>query len=75
MQKTYFHNNKILNENEYKEKLLQTSNVFTKRVVDVNVLLNKVKIDKKNEKKKKIIMTICTTLALSLFGAFIVIIK
>jgi hypothetical protein len=75
MQKTYFHNNKILNENEYKEKPLQTSNVFTKRVVDVNVLLNKVKIEKNNEKKKKIVITICTTLALSLFGIFIAIIK
>ena len=73
MQKTYFHNNKLNNEN--KNKLAQTSKINMKRVVDVNILLNRVKVEKKNQTKRKIIFFTLVTLALSSFAAIIVIIK
>ena len=73
MQKTYFHNNKLNNEN--KNKLAQTSNINMKRVVDVNILLNRVKVEKKNQTKRKIIFFTLVTFALSSFAAIIVIIK
>ena len=53
MQKTYFHNKKLANENNKKKQSTQTSNLDTKGVVDINILLNRVKIEEKNEKKKK----------------------
>ena len=75
MQKTYFHNKKLANENNKKKQSTQTSNLDTKGVVDINILLNRVKKEEKNEKKKKIIFFTFATLAVSLFGTFIVIIK
>ena len=36
MQKTYFHNNKSLNENKDKKKLIQTPNVEIKSIVEKN---------------------------------------
>jgi len=75
MQKTYFHNKKLANENNKKKQSTQTSNLDTKGVVDINILLNRVKIEEKNETKKKIIFFTFATLAVSLFGTFIVIIK
>ena len=75
MQKTYFHNKKLANENNKKKQSTQTSNLDTKGVVDINILLKRVKIEEKNEKKKKIIFFKFSTLAVSLFGTFIVIIK
>tara|TARA_B100000795_G_C22560227_1_gene346043 strand:+ start:290 stop:514 length:225 start_codon:yes stop_codon:yes gene_type:complete len=74
MRKTYFHNSRKLNENKDK-KLNQTLKVDLKRVVDINILLNRVKTEEKNTKKKKIIFVFCTTLALFLFGIVITSIK
>jgi len=67
MQKNYFHNNTVANKNEVKKKKLQTHNIEQKRVVDINILLNKVKINNKNEVKKKIIFFSILSLMLSLF--------
>ena len=66
MQKTYYHNNKKLSEN---------SNVSLKRVVDVNILLNRVKIEEKNDIKRKTIFFSLITIMLILFTTFIAIIK
>ncbi len=65
MQKTYFH----------KSKLSQASKVEVKSTVDINILLNRVKIERKNEIKRKFIFFSFSTLAVCLFGFFIVIIK
>ena len=73
MEKTYFYNRKSIDKN--KKKLYQDSNVGTKRVVDINVLLNKVKIEEKKETKRKIIFISFITVAISLLVAFVVIIK
>jgi len=73
MEKTYFYNGKSIDKN--KKKLSQASNVGTKRVVDINVLLNKVKIEEKKETKRKIFFISFITLVISLLVAFVVIIK
>ena len=75
MQKTYFHNSKFRNENKDEKTSASTSKKDSKRIVDINILLNRVKTEKKNETKKKIIFFSFTTLAISLFGTFIAIIK
>jgi len=75
MGKNYFHNNKLSNVKSDKKELLQSTNLDTKGVVDINILLNRVKIEKKNQTKRKIIFFSIVTLALSLFGTFIAIIK
>ena len=75
MYKNYFHNNKLVNENRDKKKLAQISNLDKKAIVDVNILLNRVKIEEKNRTKRKIIFFTITTSSLILFGTFIAIIK
>jgi hypothetical protein len=75
MYKNYFHNNKLVNENRDKKKLAQISNLDKKAIVDVNILLNRVKIEEKNRTKRKIIFFSITTSSLILFGTFIAIIK
>ena len=73
MLKSYFHNDILKNEN--KKIFTQSSKINIKRAVDINILLNRVKSEEKNELKKKIIFFSFTTFALSLFGTFIAIIK
>ena len=73
MHKNFFYNNKSLSEN--KNKTTQISKVDTKSVVDINMLLNRVKIEEKKETKRKIIFFSFATLVLSLFGTFIAIIR
>ena len=75
MQKNYFHNNKILIENSNKKKSHQIYKTEVKKIVDINILLNKVKFEEKVIKKKKIVFFSFTTLGLLLFGIFIVSIK
>ena len=53
MYKNYFHNDKATIENNDKKKLHQILNKEAKIAVDINILLNRVKIEKKYEKKKK----------------------
>ena len=75
MIKNYFYNYKLNYKDKDKIKLTQTPNVAKKSVVDINILLNKVKIEEKNQLKKKIIFFILVTTLLILFGIFISIIK
>ena len=53
MLKTYFHNNKFISENKGQKKTIPLQYIDQKRVVDINKLLNQVRMDKKNEKKNK----------------------
>ena len=75
MTKTYFHNSKISNENKDKIKTAQVPKIYTKKIVDINILLNRVKLAEKIEKKQKITFVSLVTLGVTLFGAFIVILK
>ena len=55
MRKVYFHNGKSIDQNINTKRLSEVQQVSEKQVVDINKLLNRVKIDQKNETKRKII--------------------
>ena len=75
MQKVYFHNGKSIDQNINTKRLSEAEHVSEKQVVDINKLLNRVKIDKKNETKRKIIFYSFTILGLFLFGTLITLLK
>tara|TARA_B100000787_G_scaffold32263_1_gene21953 strand:+ start:58 stop:285 length:228 start_codon:yes stop_codon:yes gene_type:complete len=75
VQKNYFHNRKHKSEDKVQKKTIPLQYIDQKRIVDINRLLNRVRMDKKNETKRKIIFYSLTTLALGLFSTFIIIIK
>jgi len=74
MPKSFFHDAKHSNENIVKKNNNLTHKA-QKRVVDINILLNRVKIEERNESKRKIIFFSLVTLALCLFGSFVTVIK
>ena len=75
MRKVYFHNKKTIDENINTKKLFKVQNISEKQVVDINKLLNRVKIDQKNETKRKIIFYSFSILGLSLLGTLITFIR
>lgn len=75
MQKTYFHDKKHTSEKKVHKKTIPAQYIDQKRIVDINKLLNRVKIDKKNETKRQIVFYSSVILALTLFSTFIVAIK
>ena len=75
MRKLYFHNSKSIDQNINTKRLSETQYIREKQVVDINKLLNRVKIDQKNETKRKIIFYSFTVLGLSLLGTFITLLK
>ena len=70
-----FDDNKSIIKNKVKKKTIPVQYIDQKRIVDINKLLNRVRMDKKNENKKKIIFYSLTILALGLFSTFITVIK
>jgi len=70
MPKTYFHN---YQNNEVDEKKNLTKTFFEKKSqnVDINKLLNRVKILKKNKTKEKLIIFGIAILIISLMGTFV----
>ena len=70
MPKTYFHN---YQNNEVDEKKDLTKIFFEKKSqnVDINKLLNRVKILKKNKTKEKLIIFGIAILIISLMGTFV----
>ena len=75
MRKLYFHNGKTIDQNINLKRLSEIQQVGKKQVVDINKLLNRVKIDKKNETKRKIIFYSFIIFGLSLFGTLISLVK
>ena len=75
MQKTYFHDSKHFSEKKVQKKTIPLQYIDQKRIVDINKLLNRVKIDQKNETKRKIIFYSSTVLGLSLLGTLITFLK
>jgi len=75
MPKTYFHNSIPVIENVDKIRSSQPQEKSKKRIVDINKLLNRVKINQRNETKRKIIFLSLLTLGLIFVGTFITIIK
>ena len=75
MRKVYFHNVKSIDQNINTKRLSKVQQVSEKQVVDINKLLNRVKIDQKNETKRKFIFYSLTVLSLSLLGTLITVLK
>ena len=75
MRKVYFHNDNSIDQNINTKRLSEAQHISEKQVVDINKLLNRVKIDKKNETKRKIIFYSSTVLGLSLLGTLITFLK
>ena len=71
----FYHNEKSIDQNINTKKLSKAQNVSEKQVVDINKLLNRVKIDQKNETKRKIFFYSFTALGLFLLGTLITLIK
>ena len=65
MQKVYFHNKKSIDQNINTKRLSEAHLISERQVVDINKLLNRVKIDQKNETKRKIIFYSVIILGLS----------
>ena len=75
MKKMNFHNNKSIDQNINTNKLSKVQHLGEKQIVDINKLLNRVKINQKNEIKQKIIFYSLSILGLSLLGALITFLK
>tara|TARA_B100000767_G_C19551987_1_gene445343 strand:- start:492 stop:719 length:228 start_codon:yes stop_codon:yes gene_type:complete len=75
MEKELYHNKNLINQNLNTKKLSRALNINKKQVVDINKLLNRVKIEQKNETKRKIIFYSSTVLGLTLFGTLIAFLK
>ena len=71
----YFHNGKSVDQNINTKRLSDLQHIGERQVVDINKLLNRVKIDQKNETKRKIIFYSFVILGLSLLGTLIAFLK
>ena len=75
MRKVYFHNKKSIDQNINTKRLSEAQHIGERQVVDINKLLNRVKINQKNETKRKIIFYSLVILGLSLLGTLITFLK
>ena len=75
MPKVYFHNEKSIDQNINTKRLSEAQHIGERQVVDINKLFNRVKIDQKNETKRKIIFYSFVILGLSFLGTLITFLK
>ena len=75
MRKVYFHDGKSIDQNINTKRLYEAQYTDVRQVVDINKLLNRVKIDQKKETKQKIIFYSFTILGLLLLGTLIAFLK
>ena len=71
MSRNYLHNNISITENKIQKKNTLIKYTNQKMNVDINILLNRIRIEEKNEIKKKIIFYSLTILALGLFSTLV----
>ena len=71
MLKNFYHNNKLIEQDLEKSNLLQNHNIHFKKNVNINKLLNRVKVDKQIESKKNFITLSLVLLTISLMGIFL----
>ena len=67
MQKIYFHDNKHISEKNDQKKAISVEQINQKRKVDINKLLNRVRLEKKSETKKNILVYCLVVLAIGSF--------
>ena len=70
-----FDENIPISKRKSQKKTIPVQYIDQKRIVDINKLLNRVKMDKKIETKKKIIFYSFIVLGLSLLGTLITFLK
>ena len=70
-----FDTNKSKSESKGRKKNIPVQYIDQKRIVDINKLLNRVKIDQKKKTKRKIIFYSFVILGLSLLGTLITFLK
>ena len=75
MQKTYFHDKKHISEKKVQKKIIPLQYNGQKKIVDINILLNRVRVDEIKETKRKIIFYSSSILSLGFFSFFIMFIK
>jgi len=75
MRKVYFYNEKSIDQNINTKRLSEAQHISKRKVVDINKLLNRVKIDQKNETKRNIIFYSLTILGIYLLGTLIILLK
>ena len=75
MRKVYFHHGKSIDQNINTKRLSEAQHIGERQVVDINKLLNRVKIDQKNETRRKIIFYSLTIITLLLFSILIINLK
>ena len=79
MYKTSFYKNKLVHEEQGKKKSQSTFYINTgkkrKKSVDINILLNRVKVEEKNKIKKQIIFYCSTLILLFLSGTLIAVFR
>ena len=75
MQNYYFHNDKFIKENPVIKRPTLLNKTNKKRSVDINRLLNRVKLDHKNEKKQKFVLLSLSIFLICSMGVFVTIIK
>ena len=73
MKKNIFYNYKLIKKNLNIKGLSQSQDINPKIIVDINKLLNRVKVDQHNEQKKNLIFFSLGILLLALMGTFILI--
>ena len=67
MQKIYFHDTKHISEKNDQKKAISVEQINQKRKVDINKLLNRVRLEKKSETKKNILVYCLVVLAIGSF--------
>jgi hypothetical protein len=70
-----FDNNKYIIKSKSGKKNIPVQYIEQKKIVDINKLLNRVRMDKKNETKRNIIFCSSVILALGLFSTLITVIR
>ena len=70
-----FDENRPTSKRKSQKKTIPVQYIDQKRIVDINKLLNRVKMDKKIETKRKIIFYSFIVLGLSLLGTLIALLK
>ena len=75
MYKTSFYNNKLAQEEQGKKKSQGIFYTNRTKSVDINILLNRVKLEEKNRIKNQIIFYCSTLFLLFLLGALVAVFK
>ena len=75
MKKNIFYNNAVIYKNLDTKDIFSLKKIDKKKIVDINKLLNRVKMDKKFEKKEKFIFFGLGIFLLGFMGIFVSIIS